>query len=297
VDGTREEFGLPLSLVFSLLHDGLSSALQAQDDLNARHGEQGELLDKWKAWRAVHWVDLGDGRGKTKEQIEVEAERDELNEELEDAHSRIEALDELHGKLATQTKLLDEKISAETEYKKQIRELQRRTKNINTLSGLVGLLLIGLAAFAVTIWPTLYRYDRLASLPVRINRFTGKAEVLSTDGWNPLEKSAVAAKESSDIVPLPPDERHKLTGKAGWCSVPEWVCVNLYNGTTWEIQEVTFLITAKRDDGTNEWQRRFQEEYPHLAPFSSEEMIVKTGERGKPKFSWTIIAAKGRSPQ
>jgi hypothetical protein len=46
--------------------------------------------------------------------------------------------------------------------------------------------------FAVFIWPTRYRYEHWApgggrSYPVRINRFTGTAERLQPNGWQPMK--------------------------------------------------------------------------------------------------------------
>ena len=48
------------------------------------------------------------------------------------------------------------------------------------------------AAFAVFVWPTRYRYDHLTTdgnlLPVRIDRFNGNADMLVPDeGWVPVE--------------------------------------------------------------------------------------------------------------
>ncbi len=42
---------------------------------------------------------------------------------------------------------------------------------------------------AVFIWPTLYRYERSYQTVVRINRFTGNAEMLTTEGWDKMQSS------------------------------------------------------------------------------------------------------------
>jgi hypothetical protein len=48
-------------------------------------------------------------------------------------------------------------------------------------------LVVATLAFLAFVWPTLYRYDRMAvegnNLPVRINRFTGATEFLLPSGW------------------------------------------------------------------------------------------------------------------
>ena len=56
----------------------------------------------------------------------------------------------------------------------------------------VVLMLVVLAALAVYVWPTRYRYDHVSAdgntYPVRIDRFTGAADMLVPDqGWVPVE--------------------------------------------------------------------------------------------------------------
>ena len=60
-------------------------------------------------------------------------------------------------------------------------------------------------AFSVAVWPTSWRYDKITydgdTYPVRINRFTGDAEILLPgDGWTPAEDAA------------PPDEGDQAPG-------------------------------------------------------------------------------------
>jgi hypothetical protein len=60
-------------------------------------------------------------------------------------------------------------------------------------------------AFALAVWPTSWRYDKITydgdTYPVRINRFTGRAEILLPgDGWTPAEDAA------------PPDEGDQAPG-------------------------------------------------------------------------------------
>ena len=48
-----------------------------------------------------------------------------------------------------------------------------------------------LAAFLVYGWPTLYRYDHISLdgdiYPVRIHRLNGDADMLTDEGWVPME--------------------------------------------------------------------------------------------------------------
>jgi len=54
------------------------------------------------------------------------------------------------------------------------------------------------------VWPTLYRYDRIKSVdeeaPVRINRFTGTAEVLAHDGWRVIRKPDFVPRDALDSI-------------------------------------------------------------------------------------------------
>jgi hypothetical protein len=68
-------------------------------------------------------------------------------------------------------------------------------------------LAVVLLGFAVVVWPTRYQFERIGlgpspSVLVRIDRFTGEAEMLTGSGWRPMEepKSNDAA---SGLVSLP----------------------------------------------------------------------------------------------
>ncbi|MGA2033927.1 MAG: hypothetical protein ABSG68_16895 [Thermoguttaceae bacterium] len=60
--------------------------------------------------------------------------------------------------------------------------------------------------FAAFVWPTLYRYDSYSrhygggvssTFIVRINRFTGTAETLGTEGWYEMKKTTAPAPSAS----------------------------------------------------------------------------------------------------
>ena len=63
--------------------------------------------------------------------------------------------------------------------------------------------LLALAVFAVYVWPTRWRYDHMTVegdiVPLRMDRFSGKADMLVPDeGWVPVE---VPVDSSGAAVP------------------------------------------------------------------------------------------------
>jgi hypothetical protein len=62
--------------------------------------------------------------------------------------------------------------------------------------------------FAIHVWPTKYRYDRIRlgegyEFPVRIHRVTGDAERLTpSEGWRPLHP---VRRSAEDILGIPVD--------------------------------------------------------------------------------------------
>ena len=74
-------------------------------------------------------------------------------------------------------------------------------------------LLVAVTLFGTFVWPTRYRYDKMnvqanAVVPVRIDRITGKTEILFPDGWH------VAAGSTKDTE-LPRSELVKISVE-GW---------------------------------------------------------------------------------
>jgi hypothetical protein len=69
--------------------------------------------------------------------------------------------------------------------------VEPRTEGNTTRILLFALAAVVCLTLGLTVWPTLYRYDQIHRDPgtshlVRINRFTGQAEILSSHGWKPL---------------------------------------------------------------------------------------------------------------
>jgi hypothetical protein len=54
---------------------------------------------------------------------------------------------------------------------------------------MIPVILVTIIAFALLVHPTLYYYTMYdGKLPVKINRITGKAQMLGNDGWHDMSK-------------------------------------------------------------------------------------------------------------
>jgi hypothetical protein len=98
--------------------------------------------------------------------------------------------------------------------------------------------LAGALAFLILVWPTAYRYDRIAvgaeSLPVRINRLTGSTEILRVEGWRPVPR--YGNQES-----LPASALTKLRIEQGEWSSHE-LSFQLYNGSGYSISSIVVEV-------------------------------------------------------
>ncbi|MGO8788431.1 MAG: hypothetical protein ACLQVL_13765 [Terriglobia bacterium] len=170
----------------------------------------------------------------------------------------------------------------------------------NGIVGWLFFLVLSLAAFAFAWfdWPTRYRYDRVnleegVSFPVRIDRFSGKTEILYPRGW--VDTAAEARSNSAKLEEqvLPPEELQKLSGTAE--IVYLLLEINLYNASNWKVNEITveFWISSKQQ---GEIRRRYR-----IRRVSSADPLTTTRfqtdldsrpEAGQ-KWGWNIVEAKG----
>ncbi len=77
-----------------------------------------------------------------------------------------------------------------------------RVKILRVLRGLVVLAIV--AAFALFVWPTRYRYEHMTTdnnlVIVRIDRFNGNADMLVPDeGWTPVEGTSGNSEDPQPV--------------------------------------------------------------------------------------------------
>lgn len=168
-------------------------------------------------------------------------------------------------------------------------DTRRGTVSRGTL-GAVALIAGGI--LAVTVWPTLYRYDRVNmsgdSYPVRTHRFSGKTEMLRIGtGWVEFKSS-----RSKTPTPVPMDELAKLDGRLS-VTTYGWIKANIYNGTNRDLDKVRVEVVVSEASGTEALRRVYELTSTGGNPLSSSEFITECGfSLGKEQnYTWHLVSA------
>ena len=145
---------------------------------------------------------------------------------------------------------------------------------------------------ALLFWPTLYRYDKEEDLSalVRTNRVTGTTAVLLGGSWIPIKTSS--ASPAPPTVELPDSELAKITGNAiisgGTFSG------RIYNGSSWRVERVYLVVTAKELNGKVRWRREVTTRLDADALETTFFSLSVTGDQGIGSTEWSIERAFGR---
>jgi hypothetical protein len=161
-----------------------------------------------------------------------------------------------------------------------------------------GLIVVGI--LAITVWPTLYRYDRMTvsggSYPVRTNRFSGKTEMLSIGtGWFELKSSHQSTPTPAPTPsqnPVPTDELAKLDGRLN-ITTYKWIEADIYNGTSRALGNVRVEIVVSEESGAEAFRRVYELTSTGGDPLSSSRFIAECGfscEKGQ-TYTWRIVSA------
>lgn len=160
----------------------------------------------------------------------------------------------------------------------------------------------GILLFIVTVWPTIYRYDHVnlkgTVLPVRINRVSGKTEILQgMRGWiqvaeNERDNATTNHKQlQPQIVSFPPEELVKVTGNAG-LFLGALFEGKLYNGSNWHARELILTITAREKNGSIRWSRQYKDKI-FIGPLETGNFQVEIVGGEGADLSWTIDDIRG----
>lgn len=117
-----------------------------------------------------------------------------------------------------------------------------RTNSLRIMFVAGGLFVVGI--LAVTVWPTLYRYDRVTedgdTNPIRTHRLSGKTERLySRVGWVDISSSSPYAP-----TPVPQKELEKIEGEMDISD--KRILVETYNGTSRALSSIRVEVIIFR---------------------------------------------------
>lgn len=171
------------------------------------------------------------------------------------------------------------------------------TKRNSIIIGTIVLLTI--LAFSTFVWPTIYRYDHMnlngTVLPVRINRISGKTEILYPSGWASVDTPQKEEQRQDTRVSLPVDELNKLGGNANFY-IDKLSC-SIYNGSSYRIDEIVIHISVT-DVGSS--VPEIDRDYRMKSTYFTEplqtgifEQYVGFSPQRKQKWSWDIKSALG----
>lgn len=117
-----------------------------------------------------------------------------------------------------------------------------------------------------------------------VNRFTGSARVLS-----PNEGL------STELTSLPPDVLNALGVDAELWDGEQWLKMDVYNGSTWEVSDLVVVLDVAFEDGTD-MHRRLAVPC-HVEPLTSSYTGCNVGfswsERPLKEWSWQIESGRG----
>ena len=164
--------------------------------------------------------------------------------------------------------------------------LRLRSRGALVLLFAVVVVLVGLF-----VWPTHYRYDRMKARTgfetvVRIDRLTGRTEMLRLDGWRIMRGKAEA---------LP---THELEGFQGTCKIiAGHLECQIYNGSYWAISELTVRVTVSSPAKTLTRMYRISKASGVADPLTStKKWSAALGFEWEPEWgswSWTLVGARG----
>jgi hypothetical protein len=170
----------------------------------------------------------------------------------------------------------------------------------------IGICVAVLVPFGYLVWPTVYRYDHIqvagSDLPVRIDRFTGKAEYLYLNGWQAASEGPPSQGRSR--VPTETLATIKTTFilQGGYKEVIPGgqqgdIEAEVQNGSNWTLESITVNVTTVDNTGHTTMKDRqyvFTRRDGTGAPNSSSTfggtfLILGPGER----WSATLVGATG----
>lgn len=195
-----------------------------------------------------------------------------------------------------------------------------RKQSIVLWVGLAVILLMAMI-FAVTVWPTKYKYlpTERPYFVLRINRLTGEVEEVEIGPKVPSFDEVIREVHSTYLalkpkVPsfdeiirekpaplkLPPEEVKKIDTTYSVTpneylrgeSISAYFRIILYNGSSYDLEEITITITAKEKNGDIRWSRQFRRGID-VGPDRSNCFGIEIPKVDGVKLSWSIDEFRG----
>ena len=153
------------------------------------------------------------------------------------------------------------------------------------------------AAFSLFIWLTPYHYDHMTlgnrSYPVRINRFTGKAEYLTPDGWTPTYFEADSKPEKLQSLSVM-DRWGIDLSQMGWKGTG-YIEGSVYNDTNYTLEDLTFLVRVYDKKTKKKLVEREYHETTFVGPRDVGRVIFDAGLNLKKGQEWEINIIEARA--
>ena len=155
------------------------------------------------------------------------------------------------------------------------------------------LFLLAIGIFlAVFVWPTRFRYDRMklnnSEIPVRIDRFSSRTEVLYPTGWQEIKGPSVS--RSGQRASLPPEAAAKVSGECSMTSYDEYLNCEIYNGSSWTIRTISVSVSVFDAQGVSILSREYALTCGigvDVSPKSSAKCFAQMGFTLQGKQTWT----------
>lgn len=109
-----------------------------------------------------------------------------------------------------------------------------------------------------------------------------------------VDKTKAAEHERSNVA-LPIEQASKVTGNAG-LQYNTLFIGTIYNGSDYELRNITVEITAKEKDGTVRWARKFVDRI-YISPLTTGPLQISVGNGAEgADIEWAIVEVKGIAP-
>ena len=155
-------------------------------------------------------------------------------------------------------------------------------RNRKPVAVAVTVIVAALVAFAFKSRDHFYMVTDSRGQTFRIDKTTGQTWRIQGSQMTEVEKQEPQkAEPKKTLKALPLDEIAKLEGKAGVSVSRDSISGQIYNGSSWDVSELTVSVTGKALDGNKIWTRKFKVGFyapSPVAPLSVGKFMFEIGD-------------------